>query len=92
MGHLLTPCHPLHEPIEVPFVCNKLGEYDGGPLSTYPVGKGRANLTDQTRHLRFSLHASSDASCGNLFVVTNVRRELPREHVHPLLRPFRRKR
>jgi hypothetical protein len=52
MGHLPTPCHPLHEPIEVSFVCNKLGEYDGGLLDTYPVGKGRANLTDQTPHLQ----------------------------------------
>jgi hypothetical protein len=52
MNHLLTPRHPLHEPIEVLFVRNELEKYDGSPLNTYPVRKGWANLTDQTPHLQ----------------------------------------
>lgn len=34
MDHLPCPRHPIHGPIEVPYVCTE--EYDGGPIETYP--------------------------------------------------------
>jgi hypothetical protein len=51
MDHLLTPRQPLYELVEVPYVCNELDEYDGGPLETYPARKGWQDLTHKTPNL-----------------------------------------
>jgi hypothetical protein len=51
-NHLLTPCHSFHEPIEVPFVRDKLEEYNDGLVDMYLVRKGWTDLTDQAPHLQ----------------------------------------
>lgn len=50
MDHLPCPRHPIHGPIEVPYVCTE--EYDGGPIEAYPMrrrerSQQRANMPNR---------------------------------------------
>ena len=49
MDHLPYPPNASTPPIEVPFLCDGEGEYDGLPFSTYPIRKGWTTETDNLR-------------------------------------------
>ena len=54
MDHLPYPPNASTLPIEVPFLCDGEGEYDGLPFSTYPIRKGWATETDNLQWLQCS--------------------------------------